>query len=155
MTTYGQQVFTLIDSLGTCKFLSRLGLEGLEEKDYTRLLSLATGVDFTVEEVMRAMDRIYNLEQAYNIRLGLSRKDDTIPELYVNEPCDSGPYQGRTVINRENYENMLTEFYRYRGWDVETAVPTRETLEKLDLKDVADELGRRGFLGTQVVVRQE
>lgn len=147
MTAYGQRVFTLIDSLGTCKFLSRLGLEGLDEKDYTRLLSLATGVDFTVEEVMGAADRIYNLEQAYNIRLGIGRKDDTVPELYVSEPCDSGPYEGKIVIKRENFEKMLTEFYRHRGWNEETAAPTRETLEKLGLKDVADELERRNFSG--------
>ena len=41
---------------------------------------------------------------------------------------------------------MLEEYYRYQGLDVTTGIPTRQTLEELDLKDVADELERRGKL---------
>jgi aldehyde:ferredoxin oxidoreductase len=35
---------------------------------------------------------------------------------------------------------MLDDYYGLRGWDKETGIPTRKTLEELDLKDIADEL---------------
>jgi aldehyde:ferredoxin oxidoreductase len=37
-------------------------------------------------------------------------------------------------------EAIKDDFYKLRGWDLTTGVPTRATLESLDLKDVADEL---------------
>jgi aldehyde:ferredoxin oxidoreductase len=42
---------------------------------------------------------------------------------------------------------MKDEYYRIRGWDVATGLQTRQTLESLVLKDVADDLERRGLLG--------
>jgi aldehyde:ferredoxin oxidoreductase len=35
---------------------------------------------------------------------------------------------------------MLDEYYRARGWDVETGLPTRAKLEELELNDAAEEL---------------
>jgi hypothetical protein len=35
---------------------------------------------------------------------------------------------------------LLDEYYVARGWNRETTAPTRETLEFLDLKTVADDL---------------
>jgi len=42
---------------------------------------------------------------------------------------------------------LLDEFYELRGWDKTTGRPTREKLEELGLKDVADELEKLGLLG--------
>jgi aldehyde:ferredoxin oxidoreductase len=41
---------------------------------------------------------------------------------------------------------MLDDYYRARGWDYKTGNPTRETLERVGLKPVADELERLGRL---------
>ena len=39
-------------------------------------------------------------------------------------------------------DEILDEFYSLNGWDG-NGIPTRETLEKLNLKDVADDLEER------------
>ncbi|MDP2718341.1 MAG: aldehyde ferredoxin oxidoreductase family protein [Dehalococcoidia bacterium] len=146
MTVYGQSVFTLLDLMGTCKFHTRLGLDGLNEEDYTRLASLATGIDFTLPEMLSVAERVYNLEQAFNNRLGVNRKDDALPPMYYDIPIDSGPYKGQTVMQKDQVEKMLDEYYTLRGWDVKTGVPLRKTLERLDMKDVADDLDKRKIL---------
>lgn len=145
MTVYGQSIFTLVDLLGTCKFHTRIALDGLNEEDYTRLTALATGVDFTVPEMLSVAERVYNLEQAYNIRLGVDRKSDNLPSMYYDVPIDSGPYKGQ-VLKREKIEKMLDEYYIFRGWDIKTGVPLRETLERLDLADVGEDLSKRKLL---------
>lgn len=145
MTAYGQALHTIMDLLGTCKFHTRLGLEGLMEEDFARLLSLATGMDITVPELMTAADRIYNLERCYNVRLGISRKDDYLPEMYYKEPLQGGPLSGQ-VIEKAGFDQMLDDFYKFRGWDAATGVPTRRTLVELNLEDVADDLEKRGLL---------
>lgn len=147
MNTYYRHICTLMDSLGTCKFPSRwmCPMDGLDENDYCRLLSAATGMDFTVEELMTTAKRIYTLEQAFNIRFGFSRKDDTIPEMYFKEPFNTGPLKGH-ILKKKNFNEMLDEYYRHWGWDAATGIPTRETLDSLGLKDVADDLDGRGLL---------
>jgi aldehyde:ferredoxin oxidoreductase len=145
MTAYGQSIYTIVDSVGACKFHSRIALNGLREEDFARLLSAATGLDISAREVMQAADRIYTLERAYNCLLGLGRKDDTLPEMYFREPFNAGPWKGQQIIRREDQEKMLDEYYQYRGWDVETGIPTRKKLEELGLADVADELEKRPF----------
>jgi aldehyde:ferredoxin oxidoreductase len=56
-----------------------------------------------------------------------------------------GPLDGLT-FDRDKWEKVLNEYYDLNGWDKNTGVPTRTTLEGLGLKDVADELARAGKL---------
>ncbi|MBI4334529.1 MAG: aldehyde ferredoxin oxidoreductase family protein [Chloroflexi bacterium] len=146
MTVYGQNIFTLIDMLGTCKFHTRLALDGLDEADYARLVALATGIDFTVLELMTIAERVYNLEQAFNNSLGISRKDDRLPDMYYDVPLNGGPLDKKTIMKREEVEKMIDDYYALRGWDLKTGVPPRKTLERLGLEDVAEDLERRGVL---------
>ncbi|MDT3700161.1 MAG: aldehyde ferredoxin oxidoreductase C-terminal domain-containing protein [Thermincola sp.] len=44
------------------------------------------------------------------------------------------------------FENMKSEYYTIRGWDVKTGVPTRETLEKYGMASVAADLEKRGVV---------
>ena len=50
-------------------------------------------------------------------------------------------------MTKEGYDLILDEYYRLRGCDLETGIPTRETLERLDLKDVADDLAKYVEIG--------
>jgi len=48
-----------------------------------------------------------------------------------------GPTNG-WKIDRAEFEAARNEYYRQSGWNVESGVPTRQTLEKLGLEWVAD-----------------
>jgi len=43
---------------------------------------------------------------------------------------------------------MLNQFYKLRGWDKKTGIPTREKLEELELGYVADKLETLGIIPT-------
>ena len=109
------------------------------------MLSAATGIEFSPEDLKEIADRIYNLEMAFNVRLGLSRKDDTLPKKFFKEPVESGPLKGK-IIEKGDFDKMLDQYYEARGWDIKTGIPCKSTLEKLDLKDVAADLKKRGLL---------
>lgn len=51
---------------------------------------------------------------------------------------------GRLGLPREEFEKSIQDYYGLRGW--KKGVPTRATLEKYDLPDVADDLEKRGLL---------
>lgn len=110
--------------------------------DLADALSAATGINATEKSVRRTGERIVNLERAYNIREGLSRKDDMLPRRFLVEPIPDGPCRGQRV----NLESMLNEYYETRGWDPETGLVPEQKLRELGLESVADELERMGKL---------
>jgi aldehyde:ferredoxin oxidoreductase len=138
-----EDLYAVVDSLITCKY-GTMWPPAFYFDDYARILPAVTGIqEFSrVEEVRAAAERIVNLKRAFNARLGLDRKDDTLPDRFLKEPMPDGPAKGMVV----NLKPMLDEYYAERGWDVETGLQRRETLEKLGLEDVADDLERRGRL---------
>jgi aldehyde:ferredoxin oxidoreductase len=110
---------------------------GLDFKDAAFMFSAVTGWDFTEGDMQVLGDRVASLIRAYNVREGATRADDTLaPRSFQMET--TGPGAGK-ALTREMLDTMLDEYYALRGWDRE-GVPTVETLEKLDMGDVARDL---------------
>ena len=61
----------------------------------------------------------------------MSRRDDTLPRRYFEEPIPEGPARGE-VISTKEFDRMLDEYYRLHGWD-KNGVPRKETLRRLGL----------------------
>lgn len=103
-----------------------------------RALSSATGVVFSVEELFEIGERIFNVQKAFNARLGLTRKDDNFSneDKFTREPIKDGLHKGQVL----EIEKMLDEYYQAREWDEQTGLQSRKKLENLGLEDVAEEL---------------
>jgi aldehyde:ferredoxin oxidoreductase len=132
------QHFTALgDSLTQCRFVSEGGWGTHIDDRYRDAINAATGWDLTTEEVETVGERIYNLERLVNVERGIaSRETDTLPHRVQHEPIPEGPNAGM-YCPPEELDAMLTEYYEFRGWD-EGGAPTGETLERLDLGDLAD-----------------
>ena len=97
------------------------------------------------EDLLVTGDRVYNIEKAFNSRLGFTRKDDTLCEQWMKEPIPKG-YPGEGMKGEDYFDLMLDEYYQYRGIDIENGLQTRDRLEELGLKDIADTLDRENVL---------
>ena len=139
----------LINSYGVCMFhwlLDPLGYA--PESYYGKAYAEVTGIDRTKEELMRDGERICNLEKAFNSRLGMRREHDTICERWMHEPAPEGMYEGRVAADM--FDQVLDEYYEWRGWDKATGLQTQSKLEELGLQDVADVLAsERALAGEQ------
>jgi aldehyde:ferredoxin oxidoreductase len=93
---------------------------------------------------MESGERICNVQKAFNVRLGLTRKDDTVPRRFLEEPVHSGPRKGEHLGSI--FPKMLDEYYEARGWNKSTGLPTKLKLESLGLKSISDELEKMGRL---------
>ncbi|MFH0897525.1 MAG: aldehyde ferredoxin oxidoreductase family protein [Candidatus Bathyarchaeota archaeon] len=125
------------DSLIMCAFFL-----GRDFSLMAKLYSTATGVEIDERGLMRIGERITNVEKAFNVREGMTRKDDTLPKRFLEEPMPEGPSKGQVV----HLEQMLDEYYAARGWDVKTSLPRRAKLEELGLNDLANQLAKLGKL---------
>lgn len=119
------------DSLVTCRFNTRSDMPYL-----VKALNAATGWDMTVEEAMNVGRRAMNLLRAFNIQNGVGPELDR-PSPRYGEVLPDGPSKGHTPM--QYLEQMAQDYYAKIGWD-ERGVPKRETLEKLGLAQVADDL---------------
>jgi len=133
---YLQHVRPLFDSLGTCRF-QWLETE-LDLKFYARFYEAATGVKVTVDDLLLASERIYNLTRAISIREGLTSKEDWLPDRVFTDPVPEGAVKGAT-LGGDKFKKMIETYYELRGWD-QKGVPTSKKLEELNLKDVAEKL---------------
>ena len=110
------------------------------------LYSAATGWKRSVEDLKRLTMRQLNLEKAFNLRFtNFARNDDMPTSRDLKEAIKTGKMAGWR-IDAEKFNEMLDEYYDLHGWDRETSFPKRETLMKLDLGYVAEDLERIGKL---------
>jgi aldehyde:ferredoxin oxidoreductase len=124
----------LKESLTSCDWqLPNLYWSSLEAE----IFNMATGMNLSEEEITNAAERIKNLFRAILIRnYGRTR------EMEVNEvlPMLTYPDADGKTVSKEEYNYLVDNYYRLRGWDLKTGWPTRATYEKYGLKEIADEL---------------
>lgn len=130
-----EELCALSDTLNACKN-TIVNMEVLPFDLAAKVLRAATGLDFDGAAVQDACERIMNLERIFLVERGITRKDDTLPKRFLEEPlpAGSGPSTGSVV----ELEPMLDQYYEARGWDIATGVPRRQTLERLGLEREAD-----------------
>jgi aldehyde:ferredoxin oxidoreductase len=134
---------SIFNSLGLCMMPTNYS-HALGPTHFAELYSSCTGWDITASEILKTGERIFNLRQAYNVRQGLTRKDDDLPERFYREPWPRGSLKSG-VVSRAMINRLLDEYYELRGWDKKKGAPTKRKLIELGLDNVADELSKLGL----------
>ncbi|MGH7411296.1 MAG: aldehyde ferredoxin oxidoreductase C-terminal domain-containing protein, partial [Candidatus Methylomirabilis sp.] len=91
-------------------------------------INMVTGWGISSEELMLIGDRIFTLKRCFNVKAGVTRADDTLPERIATVDRN----ERHRAVPREAFEQMRDEYYHLRGWD-EQGRPTRDCLESLGL----------------------
>jgi len=119
-------------------------MDVFNEMRYPRVLAdlfnIITGMNLSLEDMLKIGERIVNLERAFNVREGLTRKDDMLPERFLKEPLPEGPSKGKVC----ELDKMLDEYYEKRKWDKKTGFPTKAKLSELGLDFAIEDLTKLG-----------
>ncbi len=118
------------DIVGICKFYI---YNGLGPRELAKLLSLLTGWDIDGEELLNIGERVYNFQRMFNVREGVRKTDDMLPERCLKLP-EFGKYSSVKECEIRSYNRMLEECYEARGWDLETGIPRADKLSQLGLE---------------------
>jgi len=120
---------TIFNAIVMCIFAN------VEPDIQVQLINAACGLEWTIEDMMQAGERAWNLKRAINNRMGLTRSNDKLPKALL-EPFPDGGSAGFVP----DLEGLLSAYYEARGWDKETGKPSRDKLVELGLEDVAQDL---------------
>jgi aldehyde:ferredoxin oxidoreductase len=127
-----EDMYAVGDAVGMCRFTTKLfnspSLPGYEQ--FAPQLANVTGLEFTEAGLAEVGLNIMGVERLINYRLGVRRKDDTLPDRWFDEPVTVGPYAGER-IDRAEFDAMLSRFYAISGLTNEgvPAAPLRDRLE--------------------------
>jgi aldehyde:ferredoxin oxidoreductase len=134
MVLWQEHNYMAVDSLGVCKFHTIFMSPNLPSfTEFSRMIELNTGLPLTPLRIWDAANRSYTLERMFNIREGLTRTDDTLPERYFTVPTPAGLSMAKgKYIDREKFEGMLDEYYGIHEWDA-SGTPTPRLLERLGI----------------------
>lgn len=128
-----QDWVAITNSLLLCTSPGWSGLNYTKPAFLTSAYNAVTGCDLSVDDMMRAGERINNLCRCFNVREGFTRKDDTLPPRFTDDPLPDGPSKGQRVT-KEELQSMLDNYYDLRGWDIATGIPTSARLKGLGLE---------------------
>jgi aldehyde:ferredoxin oxidoreductase len=112
----------------------------------SQYLKAVTGENYTYESLNADAERIFHLHRAITAlqmnSSNMRRDHDEIWNAWIfdRDPAKQVFTEGTTKLDRADMQKALGMFYTELGWDVATGIPTRATLEKFDLKDMADKL---------------
>jgi aldehyde:ferredoxin oxidoreductase len=112
-----QDLFAVVDSAQICKF----AINALGAPEVTEFINAVTGWNWTVDDMMKTGERIYNLERMFINREGFTGKDDTLPKRFLEIP---NPIPVRL-------SKLLSDYYDVRGWT--DGKPTSSKLKELGL----------------------
>ncbi len=122
------------DALGVCAGLSSFPLKPpYHIHNYPRFISSGAGVDMDEAGLAQVYKRNRSLVRAINVRRGLRRADEKPPEDHWKKRFP------------ELEEKLLDAYYKFKGWDND-GIPTKESLQELDLAYVAEDLEQRGII---------
>jgi len=148
----------LHDSITLCNWVWPMTVSPSKERNYrgdtaleAKFFSLATGIETSEAELDLAAERIATMHRAAIVKqmntIDMRNEHDLVPEwVYEADPDKQAFTEGTVKLDREDMQLAFTMLYREYGWDEKTGAPTRATLERLNMKDVADELERLNLL---------
>jgi aldehyde:ferredoxin oxidoreductase len=126
-------IHEVVNAAGLCMFGTLCyPIQALPEQ-----LSAVTGQDYDMAKIYEVGMRIYTMRHAFNLREGLNPLTRNVPGRMIGDPpLKEGNVRDITV----DYKLMAKEFLEHIGWDTATSVPGDETLRKLDLEYLIDDL---------------
>ena len=155
---FGVMRQVLHDSFTLCNWVWPMTLSPRKDRGYkgdlsveSQYMAAITGDDWTEESLDHAVERNIQLHRAMTVMqvgdVDMRNLHDVLAEHAFEVDPDLKPFEeGTTKYDREDWQLALSMFYKEFGWDETTGAPTRESLEKFNLKDVADQLESMNLL---------
>lgn len=104
--------FNIHDSLILCRFYRDIYWDW---NCLSTIIEVTAGLKLDEAQLRRISSKIQDMTRKFNLREGMSPKEDTLPNRFFDEPLGK---EGKT-IRREELQKMLQDYYALRGWSSE------------------------------------
>jgi hypothetical protein len=136
-TKWMEDAMMVRNSLGTCSMYSAFGMEDMNI--IAKLYSSATGDEIESRELMREGEKAFTYKKIANVKEGFTRKDDSVPKLWLRRMKTpegdqiTTDYYNEKVLTENDFEKILDDYYDERGYSISDGIPTKEKLKEIDI----------------------
>jgi aldehyde:ferredoxin oxidoreductase len=120
---------SVINALVMCIFAN------VPPSDTRKLIQFATGYEYSLDDLLLLGERSWNLKRMINHRLCPAGLDDTLPDCFRVPLAEGG-----AADYSPPFDEMLLAYYKDRGWDSDTGIPTANKLRGLSLDDMPEKV---------------
>ena len=113
----------LYSSMIMCSFCNPLPSQN------AAIIEAAMGLKFGLDEVKLYGERILTMKRLFNIKMGLTAKDDRLPEILIRKFKEGG-----SANRTPSFKKLKSLFYKYKDWNSETGIPNDSKLRFLGLE---------------------
>jgi aldehyde:ferredoxin oxidoreductase len=129
MVKWAEELYAVTDSLGICRFVSLWNSPNLLGfKELSALYNLVAGTCISPEDLVKVGERVVNAERMFNLKEGISKRDDRLPLPFFDSPRMGK----KCALTPTKMSVMLNEYYVLRGWK-KTGVPKKAKLDRLEV----------------------
>lgn len=128
-----QYLFSFMDSANLCQLAWGASWTLYGPQDMVDLVRAVTGWDVSMDEILEIGERRLVMMKLFNDREGFDIKDDSLPVKFFKQPLKGGASDG-VVVDEDEFNQALREYYKQSGWDEATGRPSQETLVRLGLE---------------------
>jgi benzoyl-CoA reductase subunit BamB len=122
------------DAVGMCAGLSSFPLKPpYHIHNYPAFISSAAGIEMDESRLTQITKRNRSLVRSVNVRRGMRRADEQPPADHWKKRFP------------ELESQLLDAYYKFKGWDSQ-GIPTKKTLQDLNLTYIAEDFERRGII---------
>ncbi len=100
-----------------------------------KYLTLTLGKEFTIEDIKKIGERDFYIKHLFNLKMGFTLKNVHYPKMMLNVLEGSG--HGGKVPDADA---LLTHYYKYRGWNLETGLPDQQKIKELMLQEYVSKI---------------
>ena len=109
------------------ELMPRLAILLIDWSIFSDFFSGITGIKLSKFDFLKAGERIHLLERYLNTKMGITSKDDTLPEKLLKE--DNSNYKRKAVVP---LEKMLKKYYKIRKYNKQ-GIPEEKILKKFKI----------------------
>lgn len=95
------------------------------------LLSTMLGVSLDMDDIKLLGERIFTLKRLFNIKMGLTAKNDYVPKI-LTTPVPDGASAGKAP----DFDKLKEHFYEFRNWDPKSGAPNDKKIKELSLGNI-------------------
>jgi len=133
-TIFSEHVMAATNALVTCMYSvgTTWFLVGQGPTMWSEVLNAITGWNTRPEDMLKAGERIFNLQRLFNYRLkGWDSRNDIWADKKIYKAAESGTFRGKEIP----WNDLLQEYYTIRNWSSE-GIPTKTKLNDLQLNNL-------------------
>ncbi len=131
--THLQLMWGLYNMLDLCIFVGVPEYRMTTIDQWVQVINDITGWDLSFWELIKASERGIQLQRIYNVRNGLGKEFDTLPDRMF-EPVEAGAHKGHH-LERETFQKAIITYYEMLGWNQE-GVPSFGKFAELGMEDM-------------------